>query len=154
MLIYNFDSLTGREVQVLRGYIKGLTKRYWIYAGSSALIIVALSIFGLGVSAIVIGLPLNFIGWGLLFTYKFVAILRDLKDRIKVVGTAIIKEKISLRKRKKNLVMEINGTKVFDSSSFSLLNVDLWEHLNPGDEVYVEYARHSKLILCYNKNIA
>lgn len=150
MLIYNFDSLTGREVQILRGYIKGLTKRYWIYAGSTALLIIVFSFLGLGIGGIVVGLPLNFIGWGILFTYKFVAILRDIKERIKVVGTAIIKEKISLRK-KRNLVVEINGTKVFNTMSFRLLNADLWDHFNPGDKVYVEYARHSKLILCYNK---
>lgn len=150
MLIYNFDSLTGREVQILRRYIKGLTKRYWIYAGSSALLIIALSFLGLGVGGIVLGLPLNFVGWGILFTYKFVAILRDLKERIKVVGTAIIKEKISLKK-KRNLVMELNGTKVFNTMSFHLLNSEIWDQFNPGDKVYVEYARHSKLILCYNK---
>jgi hypothetical protein len=150
MLIYNFDSLTGREVQILRGYIKGLTKRYWIYAGSTALLIIVFSFLGLGIGGIVVGLPLNFIGWGILFTYKFVAILRDIRERIKVVGTAIIKEKISLKK-KRNLVVEINGTKVFNTMSFRLLNADLWDHFNPGDKVYVEYARHSKLILCYNK---
>ena len=153
MLIYNFDSLTGREVQVLRGYIKGLTKRYWIYAGSTALLIIALPFVGLGVGGIVIGLPLNFIGWGVLFTYKFVAILRDIKERIKVVGTGIIKEKISFRK-KRNLVMEINGTKVFNNMCFRLLNEESWNHFNPGDQVYVEYARHSKLILNYNKHSA
>ncbi|WP_320053639.1 hypothetical protein [uncultured Acetobacteroides sp.] len=150
MLIYNFDSLTGREVQILRGYIKGLTKRYWFYAGSTALLIIVFSVLGLGIGGIVVGLPLNFIGWGILFTYKFVAILRDIKERVKVVGTAIIKEKISLRK-KRNLVVEINGTKVFNTMSFRLLKADLWNHFNPGDKVYVEYARHSKLILCYNK---
>lgn len=150
MLIYNFDSLTGREVQILRGYIKGLTKRYWIYAGSTALLIIVFSFLGLGIGGVVVGLPLNFIGWGILFTYKFVAILRDIRERIKVVGTAIIKEKISLKK-KRNLVVEINGTKVFNTMSFRLLNADLWDHFNPGDKVYVEYARHSKLILCYNK---
>jgi hypothetical protein len=150
MLIYNFDSLTGREVQILRGYIKGLTKRYWVYAGSTALLIIVFSALGLGIGGIVVGLPLNFIGWGILFTYKFVAILRDIRERIKVVGTAIIKEKISLRK-KRNLVMEINGTKIFNTMCFRLIKADSWDHLNPGDKVYVEYARHSKLILCYNK---
>jgi hypothetical protein len=152
MLIYNFDSLTGREIQLIRRYIKGLTKRYWVYAGSSALLIIALSFLGLGVGGIVLGLPLNFIGWGILFTYKFVAILRDLKERIKVVGTAIIKEKISLNK-KRNLVMELNGTKVFNTMSFNLLKSETWDQFNPGDKVYVEYARHSKLILCYNKTV-
>jgi|GEM_PF-4213276 hypothetical protein len=150
MLIYNFDSLTGREVQILRSYIKGLTKRYWIYAGTSAVIIIALSALFLGVGGIVVGLPLNFIGWGVLFTYKFVAILRDLRERIKVVGTGIIKETFYFKKRR-NLVMEINGTKVFNDTSFRLLKSDTWDHFNPGDTVYVEYARHSKLILSYNK---
>jgi len=153
MLIYNFDSLTGREVQILRGYIKGLTKRYWIYAGSTAALILVLSYTTFGVSGIVLGMPINFIGWAILFTYKFVGILRDLKERIKVVGTAIIKEKVSLNK-KKNLVMEINGTKIFNNHSFQLLSTGSWDEFNLGDKVYVEYARHSKLILSYNTEVA
>lgn len=153
MLIYNFDSLTGHEVQILRGYIKGLTKRYWIYAGSTAGLILVLSYTTFGVSGIVLGMPINFIGWAILFTYKFVGILRDLKERIKVVGTAIIKEKVSLNK-KKNLVMEINGTKIFNNHSFQLLSNESWDKFNPGDKVYVEYARHSKLILSYNTEVA
>lgn len=153
MLIYNFDSLSGREVQQLRSYIKGLTKRYWIYAGSTAVLLLILSYTTFGIGGIVVGMPLNFFGWGLLFTYKFVGLLRDLKERIKVVGTAIIKEKVSLNKRK-NLVMEINGIKIFNNHSFRLLNSDSWDELNPGDKVYVEYARHSKLILNYNTDVA
>lgn len=153
MLIYNFDSLTGRELQILRGYIKGLTKRYWYYAGTTAVAILILSYTTFGISGIVLGLPINFIGWILLFTYKFVGLLRDLKERIKVVGTAIIKEKISLN-RKRNLVMEINGTKVFSNECFRLLGSRSWEEFTPGDRVYVEYARHSKLILSYNTEVA
>ena len=98
-------------------------------------------------------MPINFIGWAILFTYKFVGILRDLKERIKVVGTAIIKEKVSLNK-KKNLVMEINGTKIFNNHSFQLLSTGSWDEFNLGDKVYVEYARHSKLILSYNTEVA
>ena len=150
MLIYSFDSLTGHEVQILRGYIKRLVRRYWFYAGSTTALIIALAFIGMGIGGIVVGLPLTIIGWGILFTYKFLAILRDIKERIKVVGTAVIKEKALFRK-KKNLVMELNGTKVFNTMSFRLLKADLWDHFNPGDKVYVEYARHSKLILCYNK---
>jgi hypothetical protein len=153
MLIYNFDSLTGREVQILRGYIKGLTKRYWIYAGSTALMIIVLSYTSLGVGGIVLGMPINFIGWGILFAYKFVGILRDLKERVKVVGTAIIKEKVSLNK-KKNLVMEMNGTTIFGNGCFHLLSTESWEQFNPGDKIYLEYARHSKLILSYNTDVA
>ena len=153
MLIYNFDSLTGREVQILREYLKGLSKRYWIYAGTTALFVLFLSYHSLGISGIVLGLPLTFIGWGLLYTHKFLNVLRDVRERVKVVGTAVIKEKISLRS-KKNLVMEINGTKIFDTRCFRLLSSKSWDQFNPGDKVYVEYARHSKLILSYAKSVA
>lgn len=153
MLIYNFDSLTNREVLILKDYVQGLIKRYWIYAGVTALFLLFLSYKTLGISGIVVGLPLNFLGWGLLFTHKFLNVMRDMRERVKVVGTAVIKEIVSLR-TKKNLVMEINGTKIFDNRSFSLVNSASWEQFSPGDKVYVEYARHSKLILSYIKSVA
>lgn len=153
MLIYNFDSLTSREVRILKDYIRTLTKRYWIYAGVTAIILLVLSYTTLGISGIVLGLPLNFLGWGVLFTHKFLNVLRDMRERVKVVGTAVIKE-IASPRLKKNLVLEINGTKVFDDKSFSLLDSSPWEQFSPGDKVYVEYARHSKLILSYIKSVA